>query len=46
MSEDYVPKIGNRMGFIETISDTLAVYRNVVEEKLMIQIQKLDLKKK
>ena len=32
MSEDYVPKIGNRMGFIETISDTLGVYRSVVED--------------
>jgi hypothetical protein len=32
MEDDYVPKIGNRMGFIETIDDTLKIYRACVEQ--------------
>jgi hypothetical protein len=33
--EDYVPKIGNRMGFIETISDTLSIYRQAIKSELV-----------
>ena len=32
MSE-YKPTIGNRMGFIETISDTLTLYRGLLEHQ-------------
>ena len=31
MEDDYVPKIGNRMGFIETIDDTLKMYRSMLD---------------
>jgi hypothetical protein len=31
LDSGYVPKIGNRMGFIETIEDTLRAYRHVID---------------
>ena len=30
--DGYVPKLGNRMGFIETIDDTLLLYRRIIEK--------------
>ena len=32
MDNGYVPKIGNRMGFIETIEDNLRVYRKIIDD--------------